>query len=71
MIELSKIDRELAFKIKTQISLIWNAERVMNLYLEKKEKFLEYIEERKMVIREILHMDHGEIFENGKKIFEI
>ncbi len=71
MIELSEIDKELAFKIKTQIALAWNAERVMDLYPEKKMKFLEYIEERKIFIRKILGVEHEEILENGKKIFEI
>ncbi|MGC8693946.1 MAG: hypothetical protein ACP5RY_06855 [Thermoplasmata archaeon] len=50
-IHLETLDRELAFNVKIQISLIKNAERVMNLYPEKKGQFLEYIEERKNKIR--------------------
>ncbi len=71
MKDLSKLDSETAFKVKIQIALAWNAQRVMDIYPEKKGRFIEYIEERKNAIREILHIEHDEILENGKKIFEV
>jgi len=68
---LETLDRELAFNVKIQISLIKNAERVMNLYPEKKGQFLEYIEERKNKIRAMLDVKKAKILENNVVITEI
>ncbi|MGC8663876.1 MAG: hypothetical protein ACP5TX_05690 [Thermoplasmata archaeon] len=70
-IHLETLDRELAFNVKIQISLIKNAERVMNLYPEKKGQFLEYIEERKNKIRAMLDVKKAKILENNVVITEI
>lgn len=70
MQDLSKMDRDLAFRVKVQIALAWNAQRMIDLYPNKREKFQEYIEERKKSIREMLNVEHDEIWENGKKIFD-
>ncbi|MCI4434253.1 MAG: hypothetical protein JHC29_02125 [Thermoplasmata archaeon] len=71
MQDLSKMDKEIAFKIKLQIALIWNAQRLIDVYPEKKSKFNEYIEERKNIIRDILKINHDEIWEDGKKLFDL
>jgi len=70
-INLEKLDKDVAFNIKIQISLIINAERIMDIYPEKKMKFLEYIEERKEKIREALNVKNATIIENGKILMEI
>lgn len=70
MQDLSKMDRDLAFRVKVQIALVLNAQRMIDLYPNKREKFQEYIEERKKSIREMLNVEHDEIWENGKKIFD-
>ncbi|MGC8565844.1 MAG: hypothetical protein ACP5R0_05180 [Thermoplasmata archaeon] len=70
-INLEKLDKDVAFNIKIQISLIINAQRIMDIYPEKKMKFLEYIEERKEKIREALNVKNATIIENGKILMEI
>mgnify|MGYP001626147728 CR=1 FL=1 len=70
-INLEKLDKDVAFNIKIQISLITNAQRIMDIYPEKKVKFLEYIEERKEKIRETLNVKNATIIENGKILIEI
>lgn len=70
-VHLEKLDKDLAFNVKIQISLILNAQRIIDIYPEKKIKFLEYIEERKDKIREILNLKNAKIFEKGKMLMEI
>jgi len=70
-VHLEKLDKDMAFNIKIQISLILNAQRIIDIYPEKKIKFLEYIEERRDKIREMLNVKNAKIFENGKMLMEI
>ncbi|MDP8011612.1 MAG: hypothetical protein ACP5F1_01655 [Thermoplasmata archaeon] len=70
-LHLESIDKDLAFNVKIQISLIKNAERIMDLYPEKKSKFVEYIEERKEKIREMLNIKKARIMEYDKFLLEI
>lgn len=70
-VHLEKLDKDMAFNVKIQISLILNAQRIMDIYPEKKIKFLEYIEERKDKIREMLNVKNAKIFENSKILMEI
>ncbi len=70
-LHLEGIDKDLAFNVKIQISLIKNAERIMDLYPEKKSKFVEYIEERKEKIREMLNIKKARIMEYDKFLLEI
>lgn len=70
-INLENLEKNVAFDVKVQISLIFNAQRVMDLYPDKKDKFQEYINERKEKIRKMLNIQNGKIFENGKLLIEI
>ncbi len=71
MVDLEKIDQKISFDVKVQISLIKNAERVMDLYPNKKKEFEAYIEERKEKIRKMLGIVHDDIFENGKLLISL
>ncbi len=71
MVDLEKVDQKISFDVKVQISLIKNAERVMDLYPNKKKEFEAYIEERKEKIRKMLGIVHDDIFENGKLLISL
>jgi len=71
MVDLEKIDQKISFDVKVQISLIKNAERIMDLYPNKKKEFEAYIEERKEKIRKMLGIVHDDIFENGKLLISL
>ncbi len=71
MVDLEKVDQKISFDVKVQISLIKNAERIMDLYPNKKKEFEAYIEERKEKIRKMLGIVHDDIFENGKLLISL
>ncbi len=71
MVDLEKIDQKVSFDVKVQISLILNAERIKDLYPDKKKDFEAYIEERKEKIRKMLGIVHDDIFENGKLLITL
>ncbi|MGC8610496.1 MAG: hypothetical protein ACP5GR_03710 [Thermoplasmata archaeon] len=68
-IDLEKLDNKKSFEIKLQIALINNAKRMMPYYENKIEEFNKYINERIMKIRELLDIEHGDIYENNKLIY--
>ncbi len=71
MIDLEKVDQKISFDVKVQISLIMNAERIKDLYPNKKKEFEAYIEERREKIRKMLGIVHDDIFENGKLLISL
>ncbi|MGC8995834.1 MAG: hypothetical protein ACP5JT_04030 [Thermoplasmata archaeon] len=68
-IDLEKLDNKKSFEIKLQIALINNAKRMMPYYENKIEEFNKYINERIMKIKELLDIEHGDIYENNKLIY--
>ena len=66
-IRLEDLDKETRFNLKLQIELYNLAKKVMKE--ERKDEFIEYMEERREKIRKILKKDHGKIYENGGVIF--
>ncbi|MGC8584961.1 MAG: hypothetical protein ACP5RZ_01140 [Thermoplasmata archaeon] len=69
-IDLENYGKDESYEIRLQISLIKNAEGMLPYYEEKRDKFEEYIHERIKKIKEILNVEHAEVFENGRIIFK-
>ncbi len=68
-IDIEKLDSKKSFEIKLQIALINNAKRMMPYYENKIDEFNKYINERIMKIKELLDIEHGDIYENNKLIY--
>ncbi len=66
-VKLEDLDKETRFNLKLQIELYNLADKVMKD--ERKNEFMEYMEERKEKIRKILKKEHGKIYEKGEVVF--
>ncbi|NPA74618.1 MAG: hypothetical protein GXO25_00880 [Euryarchaeota archaeon] len=68
-VRIDTLPNDVRFEAKLQIELYKLAERVMDP--NKKEKYEEYMLERKEKLRKILNMEKGKIYEGDELIFEL